>query len=146
MAVSNSYCELPAGRCKCAIGYKMSAGGSKCYPKLIDDPCDSTAECATVIENAECRDGRCVCKPSYRTSRGDKTTCQPIPINELPCTSNAECSHRATHAVCGLGGTCECGCGTVIDLDGTSCIKIEVSSSICIIHIYGEQSIECVRA
>lgn len=128
LAVSHSFCGLPAGRCQCTTGYKTSDDGSKCDRKLINDLCDNNADCATVIENAECREGRCVCKMLYRTSADDKTTCQPIPINELPCTSNAQCSHRASNVVCGINGTCECGCGTVISIDGTSCIKLEVSS------------------
>jgi hypothetical protein len=94
---------------------------------MIDDPCKKDADCSTVIEHAKCLHGHCVCEIGFRAAMNNKASCSLVPINELPCTINAQCSQHSSHAMCGPNGTCVCGCGTVFSIDNTTCEEIKVS-------------------
>ena len=103
--------------CSCMQGY-IAEGIDICRVLTVEDPCNSTVQCQTAVNNSYCGiNATCDCLTGY-ASKYNGSECHKNNITS-PCTADSDCLIQESSC---LNQTCACNLGYYVSNNNTECL------------------------
>ncbi len=123
-SIPNSKCS--AGVCSCMLGY-IPSGDTRCTQITVEDPCNSTVQCQTFVNNSYCGvNNTCECYSGY-ASKLNGTSCYSNNITS-PCTIDSQCWDSIQNSSC-VNMQCQCDAGLYPSQLGTQCTPYQIGDT-----------------